>query len=197
MPTVACRTLSPSERAFGPPTAALLTRTRYPALMRYIASLLFFIAVALPGVVRAENPKTAALMAPLRVFAHAFNTQNRTFTTTAFTGDCTTIDEFAPFGWQGRGSIRVWYSDTTGGADATSYRAFVNSDEVVTLDRPAYVRMFGNNAYVVVPSRLLYTSRGKRRLQHMTWTVSEVRTTAGWRIRAQAWAVLDDTVVGG
>ena len=183
-------------RAFGPATAARLSRARYTARMRYIASLFFLFAIGSWGAARAESPQTAALMAPLRVFAHAFNAQDRTFTSTAFTEDCTTIDEFAPFGWQGRGSIRTWYSGTTGGADAKSYRRFLDLQEVVTLDPPVYVRTSGENAYVVVPSRLLYTSRGKRRLQHMSWTVSEVRTPAGWRIRAQAWAVLDDKVVG-
>lgn len=134
------------------------------------------------------------LLAPLKAFTAAFNAGDRSFPSTAFTEDCNTIDEFDPFEWHGKGSIRTWYSDTTG-ATARGYRHFLQAHQVLTLERTRMIRLRGSNAYVVLSTRLQYTRRGNRHLQHLDWSVAEVRTPSGWRIAAQAWALLDDVVV--
>ncbi len=134
------------------------------------------------------------LLAPLKAFAAAFNAGNRSFPSQAFTEDCTTIDEFGPFEWHGKGSIRVWYRDTTG-RTARGYQHFLAAHEILTLDRARMIRQRGSNAYVVLATRLQYRHNGDQHLQHLDWTVTEVRTPSGWRIAAQAWALLDDVAV--
>ncbi len=133
----------------------------------------------------------AAVLAPLKAFAAAFNAGDRNFPSAAFTGDCTTIDEFDPFAWHGSGSIRVWYRETTGGT-TRGYRHFLDAHETLTLENARIIRQRGSNAYAVLATRLHYMQSGKPRLQHLDWTVAEVRTSSGWRIAAQAWALLDD-----
>lgn len=160
------------------------------------AALAYFVSTtALGAPARAATIPTATLLVPLNAFATAFNSAQRVFPSTVFTEDCTTIDEFDPFEWHGAGSIRVWYRETTGGGTARGYQHFLAAHEVLALDPPRMVRQRGNNAYVVVPTRLQYNDGATRRLQHLDWTVAERLTPGGWRIAAQAWALLDDTAV--
>ncbi|HEX5274415.1 MAG TPA: hypothetical protein VFW34_04000 [Candidatus Rubrimentiphilum sp.] len=125
----------------------------------------------------ATTDSQTPVLAPMKAFAAAFNAGSRSFPTTAFTEDCTTIDEFDPFEWHGKGSIRH----------------FLQAHEILTLEGTRMLRRRGSNAYVVLSTRLQYAQMGKTRLQHLDWAAAEVHTPAGWRIAAQAWALLDDT----
>src|SRR5581483_1168354 len=100
----------------------------------------------------------APLLVPLKSFAAAFNSGDRNFPASVFTGECTTIDEFDPFTWHGKGSIRVWYRETLGGGTTRGYQHFRAAHEVLTLDRPRTIRRRGNNAYVVLATHLQYTA---------------------------------------
>jgi len=133
----------------------------------------------------------APLLVPLKTFAAAFNSGDRKFPANAFTDECTTIDEFDPFAWHGKGSIRVWYRETLGGT-TRGYQHFRSAHEVLTLDSPQMIRRRGNNAYVAFATHLQYTAMGTRRVQHLDWTGAETRTPSWWKIAAQAWALLDD-----
>jgi hypothetical protein len=66
----------------------------------------------------------AALVAPASSFAAAFNAGTAAFPAGVFTEDCTVQDEFAPYSWDGRGSIRTWYTATLGGTSQKSRKAF-------------------------------------------------------------------------
>jgi hypothetical protein len=64
----------------------------------------------------------AALVAPASSFAAAFNAGTAAFPAGVFTEDCTVQDEFSPYSWDGRGSIRTWYTATLGGTPRRAAR---------------------------------------------------------------------------
>jgi len=159
------------------------------------------VALAFPAVTifcignAAADTDTAGLLAPLKVFASAFNQADRTFPTKAYTDDATTIDEFSPYSWRGPKAARIWYAATTGGNTDADYQQFRASHQVLTLDKPLTVRQSGKHAFVVIATKLTFQAKGTTHLQHLDWTVSEIETAYGWRIAAQAWALIDDVPV--
>ncbi len=125
------------------------------------------------------------MLAPLEAFAVKFNSGDVTFPSAAYTDDCTTIDEFAPFSWDGNGSIRTWYRDTIGSRSPEAQKRFAAHKFVLKIEAPLTVHGEGSTAYIVAPALLWYTRAGVRRLQHLEWVVQEVNTTEGWRIKAK------------
>ena len=150
------------------------------------------LATAGTGSVRA-TPDTTSLLAPLKAFATAYNRGDRDFPANAYTDDAPTIDDFPPYSWKGPNAARVWYQATIGGNTTATYKAFRDEHQVLELERPYTVRQQGDHAFVVLKTALHFQARGSKYLQHYDWTVSEIRTSAGWRINAQGWALTDST----
>ena len=140
----------------------------------------------------AAEPDTASLLQPLQVFAAAYNRADCTFPADAYTDDATTIDEFAPFSWQGPRAARTWYAATTSCDKESDYQQFLAEHQVLTLGALATVRQEGNHAFVVIATKLTFQAKGRTYLQHLYWTVSEIQAAQGWRIAAQGWALVDE-----
>ena len=148
------------------------------------------------GAARAQStppPDTAALLAPVNAWAVAFNSAQTAFPSDAFTDDCTVIDEFPPFAWaSGPQDVRSWYAYLVGSQSPERRARFLASKQHVTFDPPRFVREREGGAYLVFPSVLTYVSKGVPRTQRGTFVVAERKTSAGWRISANSWAIDSD-----
>ncbi|MBV8637744.1 MAG: hypothetical protein JO322_06625 [Candidatus Eremiobacteraeota bacterium] len=164
------------------------------ALLRLIPTMtVAALATAGGGEVRAAATDTASLLAPLKAFATAYNRGDREFPVNAYIDDAPTIDDFPPYSWRGSNAARIWYQATIGGNTTAAYKEFLDEHQVLELGRTLTVRQHGDHAFVVLVTALRFRARGSNYLQHYDWTVSEIRTGAGWRINAQGWALTDST----
>jgi hypothetical protein len=133
---------------------------------------------------------TAALMAPVRTFAAAFNAQ-AAYPTAAFTPDCSVLDAFAPFAWTGARAPRRWFAGLVG-ATAQARRTIAATHQHVAFGAPQFARIDGARAYLVVPGAVTTVERGRSAVQRGRWVLVEARGAAGWRIASQAWDVTGD-----
>jgi hypothetical protein len=62
------------------------------------------------------------------------------------------------------------------------------TDMVSTLGKPRHVDFTGDRAYLVVPSTLTYTEKGKPVKETATVTMSLQKPASGWRITGWSWA---------
>jgi hypothetical protein len=94
------------------------------------------------------------------------------------------LDGMPPHVWHGPAASQDWYRDVliTGEREGAS-------DYVVDLGEPWHVNVTGAHAYVVVPTTMSFTVRGKRVKQSgSVFTVALRKLGAGWSLSAWAWA---------
>jgi ketosteroid isomerase-like protein len=157
-------------------------------------------ALASALIIAAAQPDTPALMAPVNAWVKAFNTAQTTFPSDAFTDDCTVIDEFAPFAWgPSHPTVRQWYAAVEG-LDVPGHRQIVlSSHDHVDVGTRSNVFVKGDNAYMTFHAlwHAEYRAPGAR-TKHFSqtglFTVVERKTAEGWRISANSWGVLSQSV---
>ena len=135
-------------------------------------------------------------MAPVNAWVKAFNSAQATFPSDAFTDDCTVIDEFPPFAWgQSHPTVRQWYASVEG-LDVPGHRQMVlGTHEHVDVGQPENVFVKGDNAYMTFHA--VWHGNGphnKHFSQTGLFTVVERKTAAGWRISANSWGILSQSV---
>ena len=94
------------------------------------------------------------------------------------------LDGMPPHVWHGPAAGQDWYRDVlvTGEREGAS-------DYVIDLGEPWHVNVTGAHAYVVVPTTMSFTVRGKRVKQSgSVFTVALRKVGAGWSPSAWAWA---------
>jgi ketosteroid isomerase-like protein len=153
-------------------------------------------ALASALIIAAAQPDTTPLMAPVNAWVKAFNSAQATFPSDAFTDDCTVIDEFPPFAWgPSHPTVRQWYASVEG-LDVPGHRQMVlGTHERVDVGQPENVFVKGDNAYMTFHA--VWKAQGphnKHFSQTGLFTVVERKTTDGWRISANSWGTLSQSV---
>jgi ketosteroid isomerase-like protein len=153
-------------------------------------------ALASALIIAAAQPDTPALMAPVNAWVKAFNTAQTTFPSDAFTEDCTVIDEFAPFAWgPPHPTVRQWYAAVEG-LDVPGHRHYVlSTHEHVDVGPPSNVFVKGDNAYMTFHA--VWHAQGphnKHFSQTGLFTVVERKTPDGWRMSANSWGILSQSI---
>jgi ketosteroid isomerase-like protein len=153
-------------------------------------------ALASALIIAAAQPDTTPLMAPVNAWSKAFNTAQTAFPTDAFTEDCTLIDEFTPFAWgPSRPTVRQWYAAVEGVDSPARRKMVLSTHEHVDVGPPSNVFVKGDNAYMTFHA--VWTAQGphnKHFSQIGLFTVVERKTADGWRISANSWGILSQSV---
>jgi hypothetical protein len=98
--------------------------------------------------------------------------------------DAAVIDDIPPFEWHGPGACSRWQKDD----DANQRREGI-TDASGTMGEPQQLIVFGDRAYVVLPTTFAFTQKGKRVKETATSTLVLQKTAAGWRISAWTWGM--------
>ena len=133
-----------------------------------------------------EKQPTAAMLAPMHALADAFN-QEQPNAPDVFTSDCSILDEFAPFMWNGSEGVKAWY-----GALYKTMQDPKDGHWRVKTFTPKSLQAEGDRAYFLVPSELDYKKDGKPRVQHGDWLFVMAKSGDAWKIAAHSWAVVSD-----
>lgn len=125
----------------------------------------------------------AAVEAPIRTFADAFNKGDIPGAmATHVSSGAVIVDEFTPYRWSGASAFADW-----GASYAKDAKAKGITDPAVSIGAPTREEITGATAYVIAPA--VYTFRQKgvamRAVAQMTFTL--VQTDAGWKIASWTW----------
>lgn len=119
----------------------------------------------------------------IRAVLSQWNDADEAKAVAACADDAAVIDDVPPFEWHGPGACSRWQKD---------YDAYVEkagmTDSVGTIGDPRQLIISGDRAYAVVPTTFAFTQKGKRVKLIATTTFALLKTPAGWRITAWAWA---------
>jgi len=164
--------------------------------MRTIYGLLLFMACAVPAsaATTISPAQETAILLPVQAWVHAFDTQQETFPSNAFTDDCIIIDEFAPFAWSasaGTTSVRQWYAAVEGLDSPQNRQEVLRSKETVDVGKVENLTVSGDLAYMTFHATWSAVGRkNKMFVQHGLFTVVERKTANGWRMSANSWGIL-------
>jgi ketosteroid isomerase-like protein len=123
------------------------------------------------------------VMVVVKQWNDGFNTGDTKSALAACADQTSIIDDVPPHEWHGAGGCSKWMND----ADAF-FKKNEMTDMVSTLGKPRHVNVTGDRAYVVVPSTITYTEKGKPVKETATVTMSLQKTASGWRITGWSWA---------
>ena len=122
-------------------------------------------------------------VATVRRYVDAFNDGDEEKMSANFAAEGTILDGMAPHLWQGPAAARDWYRDVLLHAKEEGA-----SDYAVSLGEPLQTMVTGNDAYLVVPAKMMFTIRGKPFTQTGAFFTVALRKFGGtWRITAWAW----------
>ena len=129
------------------------------------------------------SPAWASDNSDIRAVLSQWNDADEAKAVAACADDAAVIDDIPPFEWHGPGACLRWQKD---------YDAYVEkagmTDSVGTIGDPRQLIISGDRAYAVVPATFAFTQKGKRVKVIATATFALLKTPAGWRITAWAWA---------
>lgn len=129
------------------------------------------------------SPAWASDKSDIRAVLSQWNDADEAKAVGACADDAAVIDDIPPFEWHGPGACSRWQKD---------YDAYVEkagmTDSVGTIGDPRQLIISGDRAYAVVPATFAFTQKGKRVKVIATATFALLKTSAGWRITAWAWA---------
>ena len=103
-------------------------------------------------------------MAVVKQWNDGFSTGDTKSALAACADQTSIIDDIPPHEWHGVGSCSKWIKD----ADAF-FKKNEMTDMVSTLGKPRHIDVTGDRAYVVVPSTLSYTEKGKPVKETWSW----------------------------
>ncbi|MBI3678082.1 MAG: hypothetical protein HY243_15845 [Proteobacteria bacterium] len=93
------------------------------------------------------------------------------------------IDDFGQHFWQGATACADWL--TSFAADS---KANAITDGIVKPGKPWRIKVNGDRAYAVYPSKYDYKMKGKAVHETGVWTFAFQKLAEGWRITGWAWA---------
>lgn len=141
-------------------------------------------AMLLPTLQAAGDTQAASVLAPVRQFVDGVNTGDLKNAAAACDSPAAIIDDFPPHEWQGPTACADWAR-----AFAAANKAAGTTQGHVTLLTPWHVSVTGDRAYVVVPTRYTYKTRGVPQTEAGSiYTLALRKLPAGWRITGWAWA---------
>jgi hypothetical protein len=150
------------------------------------------IALALPAAAEEAIPSNFALLDPLKKVVDAFNRQELTLPSGAFTANCSLSDVVSPYSWSGSGAAAAWYRRRVG-TTAAEQQQFRDSNEHLKLGDPRYVRAEGDHVYFVIEGTLTYTDHEFRHGTIGLWTITETKIGDRWLIESCSWGVLRES----
>jgi len=130
------------------------------------------------------GPAEDAVLAPVKTFTAALNTDDGKAAAAVMTPSQAITDEFAPFHWEGKTALADWLA-----GDAADAKANGVTDGVVSVGKPLHVTISGDHAYVVVPMTYKYLMHGKKTVETALFTTAEVKTGGSWLISAWTYAL--------
>lgn len=144
---------------------------------------LVFAFVSLSGTALAQPANDAAL-APIKAFVNAINADNTSAAVATMTAAPSITDEFAPFHWQGKGTVSAWMD-----GDAADAKAHGVTDGVVTIGQPVHLTLQSDHGYAVVPMQYAYKEAGKKVLETALFTASLVKQQGKWLMSSWTYAL--------
>jgi hypothetical protein len=135
-------------------------------------------AFALAGPALAAN---ADLMKPVKGFVDAANVGKPLGD--YFTASQSMTDEFAPHHWSGPGGAKAWQD-----ALAALLKTAHITGLVWKVGEPTHVERSPAHAYLVAPSTVDWTEKGKAKHEDGTVTFAMDATKTGWKIAAFTWS---------
>lgn len=122
------------------------------------------------------------IVGTVRHYAEAYNNHNAAAWAALCTDKTVIVDNFGQNVWQGATSCADWYRAQTG----------LNASNGVTnggfrIGQITNVVGTDGHAYLVVPVDYTYTGGGKSDSIPGLWTVTLIKTPAGWRITSWTW----------
>jgi hypothetical protein len=123
-------------------------------------------------------------LAAVRVYIDCFNKGDAAGMAATCDVPMSILDGMPPHIWHGPAASQDWHRDVliTGEREGAS-------DYVVDLGEPWHVNVTDDHAYIVVPTTMSFTVRGKRVKQSGSiFTVALRKLGAGWRLSAWAWS---------
>jgi hypothetical protein len=130
------------------------------------------------------QPADDAPLAPIKAFVAALNAGSIPQAEAAMTPAPAITDEFAPFHWQGKGTVNAWM--TSDDADAKAHNV---TDGVVTIDKPLHLTLAADHGYAVVPMHYAYKEAGKPVTENALFTASLVKVKGKWLMSSWAYAL--------
>jgi hypothetical protein len=130
------------------------------------------------------QPADDAPLAPVKAFVAALNAGSLPEAEATMTQAPAITDEFAPFHWQGKGTVAAWMA----GDDADA-KAHGNTDGAVTIAKPLHLTIAADHAYAVVPMQYAYKQAGKPVTENALFTVSLVKLKGKWLMSSWAYAL--------
>jgi ketosteroid isomerase-like protein len=129
-----------------------------------------------------DTTQDAQVLAPIKAALDAAQTGDIKTMQAQYLPGCTFVDEFAPFLWQGKGSMQAYFTSA-----AEMYKETGMSGTKVTRGTPKYAYVSGMSAYVVIP--LDVTAQAKGKPYHATGSLvfTLQKTAADWKIATQTW----------
>jgi hypothetical protein len=137
----------------------------------------------------------AQLKAPIQRLVDAINQASAAVPKDVFTRSSLVLDDFAPYHWAGKTHGQDWYKGLLG-ATPKDHDAFVAMKPVLKIGDPAFPRITGDDAYLVIPASFDFTEGGKRTHQTGQWVFIESRVKGAWLIEAHSWAITSETPAG-
>lgn len=126
---------------------------------------------------------TDSPLAAVQQYIDGFNKGDIELMAATFAESAAILDGMAPHLWQGPNATRDWYSDVL--AEGEHHGA---SDYFVTLGEPLHNNVTGDSAYVVVPTTMTFSVKGRQITQTGAYfTVALRELSDGWRVAAWAW----------
>jgi len=139
--------------------------------------------VCLSGAALAQPANDAAL-APIKAFVDAINAGSTPAAVATMTAAPSITDEFAPFHWQGKGTVSAWMD-----GDAADAKAHGVTDGVVTIGKPVHLTLQSDHGYAVVPMQYAYKEGGKPVTETALFTASLVKQQGKWLMSSWAYAL--------
>jgi hypothetical protein len=132
------------------------------------------------------QPADDAPLAPIKAFVAALNAGSVPDAAATMIPAPAITDEFAPFHWQGKGSVATWMA----GDDADA-KAHGVTDGAITIDKPLHLNLAVDSAhaYAVVPMHYAYKQAGKPVTENALFTVSLVKLKGKWLMSSWAYAL--------
>jgi ketosteroid isomerase-like protein len=129
-------------------------------------------------------PSITDPMAAVRQYIDAFNKGDVKAMAATCAAAMSILDGMPPHTWHGPTATQDWYRDVLSTGEREGAAGYV-----VTLGEPWHVNVTGNSAYVVVPTTMSFSVKGKQIIQSgSVFTVALSKEVAGWRLKAWAWA---------
>jgi ketosteroid isomerase-like protein len=156
--------------------------------MRAFTGLIGLAALALPMPALAQN---AAVEAPIKAFADAFNKGDMVAAAALHDKSVTIVDEVAPYSWSGPNGFAGWLE-----ALGKETSALGKTDEAVAFGAPTRELVEGAQAYAIVPVTYTYKQKGVAMVEKAQITFTLHRTASGWKISGWTWTGPDPSPVG-